>query len=46
VKNSNINLPDTNTIIRYLVKDDVEWYLAAGAFFTKVLTGAEKALLF
>lgn len=45
MKKSNVNLPDTNTIIRYLVKDDVNQYLAAEVFFTKVLTGEEKAII-
>jgi len=45
VKKSNVNLPDTNTIIRYLIKDDVNQYPVAEAFFTKVLTGEEKALI-
>jgi len=45
VRKSNVNLPDTNTIIRYLIKDDVNQYLVAESFFTKVLTGEEKALI-
>ena len=45
MRKSNVNLPDTNTIIRYLVKDDVNQYLVAESFFTKVLTGEEKALI-
>jgi len=45
VKKQAINLPDTNTIIRYLIKDDVNQYLIAEAFFTKVLTGEEKAII-
>ena len=45
MKKSNVNLPDTNTIIRYLIKDDANQYLIAEAFFTKVLTGEEKALI-
>ncbi len=45
MKKPTVNLPDTNTIIRYLIKDDVNQYLIAEAFFTKVLTGEEKALI-
>ena len=45
MKKSNVNLPDTNTIIRYLIKDDESQYLIAEAFFTKVLTGEERALI-
>jgi len=45
VKKSTVNLPDTNTIIRYLIKDDMNQYLIAEAFFTKVLTGEERALI-
>lgn len=45
MKKSTVNLPDTNTIIRYLIKDDMNQYLIAEAFFTKVLTGEEKALI-
>ena len=45
MKKSTVNLPDTNTIIRYLIKDDMNQYLIAEAFFTKVLTGEERALI-
>jgi len=45
VKKPTVNLPDTNTIIRYLIKDDVNQYLIAEAFFAKVLTGEERALI-
>ena len=33
------SLPDTNTIIRYLVRDDEPLYLKAKDFFDKVKTG-------
>ena len=45
MKKSTVNLPDTNTIIRYLIKDDLNQYLPAEAFFTQVLTGVKKALI-
>jgi len=45
VKKSNVNLPDTNTIIHYLIKDDESQYIIAEAFFTKILTGEERALI-
>ena len=45
MKKSIVNLPDTNTIIRCLIKDDLNQYLTVEAFFTQVLTGAKKALI-
>lgn len=38
-------LPDTNVVIRYLVKDDIELYKQAKTFFDKVKTGGESALI-
>ncbi len=45
MKKSVVNLPDTNTIIRYLIKDDLKQYAAAEAFFTQVLNGVTKAVI-
>jgi len=45
VKKSTVNLPDTNTIIRYLIKDDLNQYATAEAFFTQVLNGTTKAVI-
>ena len=39
------SLPDTNTIIRYLVRDDELLYLKAKDFFDKVKTGSVKAVI-
>jgi len=39
------NLPDTNIIIRYLVKDDADLFAKASAFFDKVKNGSEKAVI-
>jgi predicted nucleic-acid-binding protein len=39
------SLPDTNTIIRYLVRDDEPLYLQAKDFFDKVKTGSVKAVI-
>jgi len=39
------NLPDTNAIIRYLVKDDFALYTKAKDFFDKVKNGSEKAVI-
>lgn len=38
-------LPDTNVVIRYLVKDDLELYKEAKTFFDRVKTGEESALI-
>ena len=38
-------LPDTNVVVRYLVKDDIELYKQAKTFFDKVKTGEERALI-
>jgi len=38
-------LPDTNVVVRYLVKDDIELYKQAKTFFDKVKTGEESALM-
>lgn len=39
------SLPDTNTIVRYLVKDDLVLYTKARDFFDKVKSGAAKAVI-
>jgi predicted nucleic-acid-binding protein len=38
-------LPDTNTIIRYLTKDEPSLYEKAAVFFESVLAGREKAVI-
>jgi predicted nucleic-acid-binding protein len=38
-------LPDTNTIIRYLTKDEPSLYEKAAVFFESVLAGQEKAVI-
>jgi len=38
-------LPDTNTIIRYLTKDEPSLYEKAAVFFESVLAGDEKAVI-
>ena len=45
MKKSIVNLPDTNAIIRDLIKDDLNQYATAEAFFTQVLNGAKKAII-
>jgi len=39
------NLPDTNAIIRYLMKDDESLYEKAKDFFDKVKEGSNKAVV-
>jgi predicted nucleic-acid-binding protein len=39
------SLPDTNTIVRYLVKDDFALYAKAKGFFDKIKNGGEKAVI-
>ncbi len=39
------SLPDTNAIVRYLVKDDLALYTKAKNFFDKVKNGGEKAVI-
>ena len=39
-------LPDTNTILRYLLKDNKELFQKAFVFFENVRKGDEKALIF
>ena len=39
------SLPDTNTIIRYLIKDDLTLYTRAKDFFDKVRSGIIKAVI-
>jgi predicted nucleic-acid-binding protein len=39
------SLPDTNTIVRYLVKDDLVLYTKTKDFFDKVKNGSEKAVI-
>lgn len=38
-------LPDTNTILRYLLRDNLSLYETAVKFFEKVRTGEEKAVI-
>ncbi|MBS3907362.1 MAG: PIN domain-containing protein [Syntrophaceae bacterium] len=45
MKKQGRRLPDTNVIVRYLVKDDIELYKQAKTFFDKVKTGEESALI-
>jgi len=45
VKKPGRRLPDTNVVIRYLVKDDIELYKQAKTFFDNVKTGEESALI-
>lgn len=39
------SLPDTNIIVRYLVKDNITHYTKAKDFFDKVKDGSEKAVI-
>ena len=39
------SLPDTNIIVRYLVKDNITLYTKAKDFFDKVKEGSEKAVI-
>ena len=39
------NLPDTNTIVRYLVKDDIVLYEKSKTFFDKVKSGNIRAVI-
>lgn len=39
------SLPDTNVIIRYLVKDNLDLYARAKDFFDKVKNGGTKAVI-
>ncbi len=39
------SLPDTNIIVRYLVKDDTDLYTKAKYFFDKVKNGTTKAVI-
>lgn len=39
------SLPDTNTIIRYLTRDDEPLYVKAKEFFDKVKNGSAKVIL-
>jgi predicted nucleic-acid-binding protein len=45
MKKSARNLPDTNAIIRYLMKDDDSLYVKAKDFFDNVKTGSAKAVI-
>jgi predicted nucleic-acid-binding protein len=45
VRSPGRSLPDTNTIIRYLVRDNFALYTKAKVFFDKVKTGSEKAVI-
>ncbi|MBI5739830.1 MAG: PIN domain-containing protein [Nitrospirae bacterium] len=39
------SLPDTNTIVRYLVKDDISLYTKAKDFFDRLKNGSIKAII-
>ena len=45
MKKPRSKLPDTNTILRYLLRDEEALYLKAAAFFEDVLTGKETAII-
>jgi predicted nucleic-acid-binding protein len=45
VKKPEKKLPDTNVIIRYLIKDDETLYSKAKEFFDKVKNGNSKAII-
>jgi len=45
MKNPAKKLPDTNTILRYLLKDEPRLYEKAADIFDKVRTGEEKAVI-
>ena len=40
-----VALPDTNYILRYLLRDDATQFLETNAFFEQVRTGKERALV-
>lgn len=45
MKKSTRSLPDTNTIVRYLVNDDPAFYAKAKEFFDRVKDGDHKAVI-
>ncbi len=45
MKKPKSKLPDTNTILRYLLRDQEAPYLKAAAFFEDVLKGKETAII-
>lgn len=45
MRESGKRLPDTNTILRYLLGDDPRLYEKAARFFEKVRVGEEKAVI-
>ena len=45
MKKTNISLPDTNVIVRYLVDDEHALFARAKTFFDKIKQGTEKAIL-
>ena len=45
MKKPSRSLPDTNTIVRYLVEDDTALYVKAKEFFDKVKHGSVKAII-
>ena len=45
MRKTTLNFPDTNVVIRYLIKDDLNQYITAEAFFAQVLNGATKAVI-
>lgn len=40
-----VALPDTNYILRYLLRDDAKQFLETNTFFEQVRTGKERALM-
>jgi predicted nucleic acid-binding protein len=45
VRKSTVSLPDTNTIVRYLIRDNPEFYQRAKEFFDKVKSNEGKAVI-
>jgi predicted nucleic acid-binding protein len=45
VKRPGRSLPDTNAVVRYLVKDDLAFYHRAKEYFDRVKSGIEKAVI-
>ena len=45
MRKSDIILPDTNVVLRYLLKDIPDQYEKSAAFFEKVRSGTERAVI-
>ena len=45
MKKPRSKLPDANTILRYLLRDQEDIYVKAAAFFEDVITGKETAII-